>query len=438
MNSLKEVKPLIEWENYLGVWMVDLLPKDHLVEYTKMEAFAKIGVSNVRDWSVRESNLYNQLCCNNGILYLEHKEYNVIDNRKRPLIEWEREFGYCIVNLPNYKHLEYCTKEEASNKLYGNYLVQSWNSFADNLYCKYMNDFSNFKKINNEKIVVKDFEYVDVLPINDIGESVKVNVGNSKKRNSVLSKIAIIKNKLSEKIEKKIIKVNNKKNKVKVTNSGIKAFLSLTLSLVSTVSMHGFCKTNISYENSIPRLSYVNEIDDDVINLNHNNVFSSYHREIIKEEKLNIDDFDKMLLKKIIKDEIKLDFVENKLINELNKITIDNIKKEDEDINNDSLLSSGCDDVSIDDKIILEEGSKVYENIYSAIDEANGLSTYFSYDTCRNVDYIALDYNGNIIYSNDDNEVKYYKSRGAKVVSIRTNDGFYNVNDIVKVKTKKI
>ena len=437
MNSLKEVKPLIEWENYLGVWMVDLLPKQHLVEYTKIEAFEKIGASNIRDWTIRESSLYNQLIYNNGILCLEHKEYSVKDNRKRSLIEWEKELGFIIANIDNSSHLEYCTKEEAIQRLYGSYLVRSWDEYADNIYLEYLNGMLHPKKTQEEKLVIKDFECVDVKPINN-SKSANISNVNIKKKDSMFKKISSIKTKLSEKIEEKIIKINNKNNKIKVRKNGFKAFVSLTLSLVTAVSMYGFSKMKPAYDNSVQKLSCIDEVDDDIINLNENLIFSDYQKDNIL--------FNNYQKENVFNNEIKdnLDLFKAKEDNKKNvsvKQDIDNkVKcvKEVVNTNKESDVIFKIDsDFNLGDKIILIDGSKVYDNVYGAIDKKDGYQTYYSYDTCRNINFLALNYNGTIIYSNNNSEVSKYKSMGAKVVSVCTDDGYYNAGDIVKVKSKK-
>lgn len=431
MNSLKEVKPLIEWEKYLGVWMVDLLPKQHLVNYTKMEAFEKIGISNVRDWGLRENNLYRELIINNGLLRLECKNYSIIDNIKKPLIEWEKELGYCIVNLSYSEHLVNCTREEAIQMLYGNYLTQSWNELGDKLYLLYTKGLLNYKNVGDNRDVLKNVEYKEVNDVNkDVISSFISNPSLDKKKSGLFKKIASIGSKMSEKIQEKVINVNKKKNKVKVRNAGLKMIMSVTLSLVTALSAYGFSKFKPVECDDTQDISYSNQLNDEIINLNTN--VSVYESLLLKDSKVkeNNKEEEKVSNKShnvTVTKEVKKSFDRKKLFSQI--INSEQFK------NNNIYLDN---DINLGDKIILEKGSKVYDNVYSAIDESNGYQTYYSYDTYRNVEYIGLNYNNDIIYSNNIAEINKYKSMGAKVVCVCTADGYYNANDIVKVRTKKL
>ena len=170
----------------------------------------------------------------------------------------------------------------------------------------------------------------------------------------------------------------------------------------------------------------MDQVDDDVINLNQNLLFdyqnvggSSVQRIQEQEDNLVIDGDSAST---------------NVLFDE------ENIKeyKSQNDYIERKEVSNEDDQINLGDSIILKPGSKVYDNVYSSIDKKGGYSTYYSSDTSRSVNYIGLIYNNNVIYSSDEDEINMYKSMGAKVVSVCTDDGFYNVNDIVKVKSKKL
>ena len=431
MNTLKEVKPLIEWEKYLGVWMVDLLPKQHLVEYTKMDAFEKIGISNVRDWGVRENSLYRELIINRGYLCLEHKNYSIIDNSQKPLIEWEKELGYCILNLSYSQHLKKCTKKEAAEMLYGHYLTQSWNEFADNIYSSYVNGLLGCEvaSIDTDNKSLKKIEYNEVTPVaQEITEPVLMSDKLSK-RERLFKKIQSIGCKISERVDERIVKVNNRKNKVKVRHSGIKMLMSVTLSLVTTVSLYGFSRMKPVASDNGSNLTYSASADD-VINLNKNiSLFEkvqttnnySISNSWENKEDTSVSASVTTCEKTVVKEKSRFKKMFSKFFNEL------------QSKNNVQQVDNG---VNLGDEIVLEKGTKVYDNVYSSIDKSNGYDTYYSNDMYRRVNYVALNYDDNIIFSNDSNEINYYKSKGAQVVSVCTDDGFYNVND-VKVKVKK-
>lgn len=414
MNMLKEERPLIEWEKELDVWLVDLLPNEHYEKYTKMDAFSKIGIANFRrNWGVFEKEFYNSYK-NKNYLFNSVCSNVVIDNRRRPLIEWEKKFGYWFTCLSFNDHLKKCSREEAFNMLNYNYFRRSWDEDADKLYMDYLDSSSVIK---NEEIGVKNLKFVDTTSCLTSDESRKI----------LLKKIPDIKQIFKRKTLDRIIKVNKFKNKVRVRDGFLKKVLAVTLSLVTAATAYGFTKIKHNYDDIKQEL-----VNSDNVNYNVDELY-------------NIDSFikddDVLDLKKANKyDNIVVNDKHAEEINIVNNDSLDIKKKSIDKINNEDKkedkVGAVKNDIEIGDVITLKKGSYVYDNMYNAIDKTYGYDTYYSYDTCRDVNYIVLSYNDEFIFSDDLIEIENYKSHGAKVVSVCTDDGFYNSNDVV-VKVKK-
>ena len=192
----------------------------------------------------------------------------------------------------------------------------------------------------------------------------------------------------------------------------MKILLSATLSLVTAVTSYGFSKVNKTVDVAYEDFSYSNNINkkdlDNVLCLKSSDSFQEY-----------IDSFsvNKKRSEEIIMAQEHYSFEKPLSINEDN-------------LNND------INDLNIGDTINIKDNCFVYDNVYSAIEKNNGYDTYYSYDTDRYISNVALNYHDNIIYSSDMKEIDRYKALGAEVVSVCTDDGFYNSEDIV-VKVKK-
>lgn len=401
MNSLDEKKPLIEWEKEIDGWLVDLLPNQHFVEYTKRDAFRRFNIGNVkRNWGYTENAIYQKYIDNKN-KYLNNDnalQFNIVDGRKKRLIEWEKQLGFCITNLPNINHLEECSCDEAVKLLYSNYFVRAWDNEADKLYF----DCIQFKHNVN---------YSNILAIRAM-DSVKTKIDQNilKPKSSFFNKILDIN--FGSKFDSKVIKLKKSNSKIGVRKNKLKILLSATLSLVTAVTSYGFSKVNKTVDVAYEDFSYSNNVNkkdlDNVLCLKSSDSFQEY-----------IDSFsvNKKRSEEIIMAQEHYSFEKPLSINEDN-------------LNND------INDLNIGDTINIKDNCFVYDNVYSAIEKNNGYDTYYSYDTDRYISNVALNYHDNIIYSSDMKEIDRYKALGAEVVSVCTDDGFYNSEDIV-VKVKK-
>ena len=389
MSIFKEKKPLIEWEKDYDVWKLDLLPGQHFIECTKLEAFNLFSIGNIkRDWGCYEQEFYRNYISfsrNSTLILFSGIDCTVIDNRKKSFIEWEKELGFFVTNASIYEHNKKCSKSEAEKLLYTSCFVSSWNDDADKLYfdCIY-----NKKYSSDNCLAIKNFKYVNVVPVEEVN-----------KKDSFIKKIVLgkQKNKKYEFTEKRV-KVRGYDNKVKIRGKCLKKVFALALSLMTAFSTTGFSNSAVeTYSLNDEKISSSTNLSDS----------------IIKSEKCV----------KLVNDNVKLDR--------------NSVSKERFDLNKKIVTKEiEFDSVNLGDVINIKDGSKVYDNVYSAIDKDNGLDCIYSFDTDRNVNYVALKYDNNIIYSNDYDEISRYEQCGASVVSVCTDDGFYNYDDIV-VKVKK-
>ena len=372
MSILMEEKPLIEWEKELDVWLVDVLPSEHFMVYSKMDAFAKMGIGNIkRGWGYNENNIYSNYKSNGSLDNMINSNDN--DLIIKPLIEWERELGYWIYSFNKCDHLKKCSRREALKLINSNCFISSWNNDADLLY--------------EECYKKPSYVYVNNYTM-DISKTESVPKGTTGSHN-IFSRFV---NKVNDTVSSSIVKMRKPKNKQKVRYGVMKAAISFAVSLVTVISAGSLstikttsCDSSVMNENS----TFDNE----------SSIVSSYT-------------------------------IKNNSTEEV--LTCNSVNQNDDYV----------DSVNLGDAVTLREGSYVYGSIYNAIDRNNGLNTYYSYDTKRTIAYVALNYNDEIIYSNSISEIEYYKNRGALVVSVCTSinnelEGYYNSNDIVKVKVKK-
>lgn len=416
MNILKEEKPLIEWEKEMDVWVMDLLPMDHYNMYNKMDAFSKMSISSVkRGWGDIENRLYKifktQNVYNDNLLFCDN--LIVGNNEEKSLIEWEKELGFCIAFVPIENHLKKYNYMDAIKIIKSAFFVRSWNTDADKLYDECYN---NSNSLRNDYIVnMQSFDDIDLkLSIKDNGKSHK------DKKCRVISK-------------------RNPINKKKVKKSILKVGISIVLSIAACLSSFGFAKANVKKDNINTKTSYENSITSADIFQSLSLSNNGNDKKVLD----NIQTDNTCMLNANVSDVNSYPNNDVEDIDIINMFPFVDLKL---DFNKDDVKSfenSDLQDISLGDIVTIKDGSNVYGNIYNAIDRVDGLDAYYSCDIDRFVDYIALDYNNEIIYSNSVDEINYYKDNGADVVSVCTSingndlEGFYNSDDVI-VKVKKM
>lgn len=458
MNLFKEEKPLIEWEKELDVWLVDLLPHQHYEKYNKMDGFQKIGCGNYyRGWTDEQRRIYSEYKLGlNQIRLCSSYSTGLLDIREKPLIEWEKELGYWIYCISSVDHTKKCTREDAKKIIYTNCFVKAWNDEAEELYNNYMELF----KEADDNITIIDNPIV--IPFEEkkkgIFEKFRDNQKekNSKRQAQIaekrkekekqrqslkqereIQKQVRIAEKQKEKANKKQIKIENKEQQVKVRNNAFKAAMAVGLSLVTAVTTFGFSKTR---ENKVLENDTTNIISDN-IQKNDNILFTTGFKEIMEKTENNVH-------KEKLEKQTDVSQENKQVINEpktKKKVKInDNIQKnKNANVEQNNNEENNVVQIGLGDIITLDDDFKVYDDIYDAVNKEDGLESLYPNTTYRYVNYVALDDNGKIIYSNNEKEICNYQDKGAKVVGVCTSidnknlEGYYNADDVV-VKVKKI
>ena len=123
------------------------------------------------------------------------------------------------------------------------------------------------------------------------------------------------------------------------------------------------------------------------------------------------------------------------------------VNKKSEKVNTEYEDVSGSDNeiFNIGDIVTIDDDASIYVSLEDAGKMENGLALSNDNDMLRRVEYIAVNYNDSIVYSNKQEEIDYYISNGGYEISIMTSindynnigiEGSYNINDIVKESAK--
>ena len=123
-------------------------------------------------------------------------------------------------------------------------------------------------------------------------------------------------------------------------------------------------------------------------------------------------------------------------------VTNNNLVKKDNNVKKDTINNNVLknDDINIGDKIVIVDNSNtIYSSFDDAINDVNGLNPYYGNDLVRDVDYVVLNYKGDITYCYTQEEVDSLKNMGATVEAVCTsidnqvNEGYYRVKQLKKV-----
>lgn len=429
MNILKEEKPLIEWEKELDIWLVDLDLKEHLNLFNKIDAFSKISISKFkRGWSRKHYDLYYTIMLNKSMDSLVLDEFKTCYKNEcldmyeeKLLIEWEKEYNVWINDLEYNDHFRKYCRYQVDSKLKRYLSISKWNNDAQKIYDNYQkikngnNDDSNCLDTNKD-VSIKESSMVDS---NNIVKTSNI----SKKKNS---NHKIIRNVKSKKC----------KNKVKLRNSLIKKSIAIALTISSFISVSIFSKLDMCKNRNLLNqdVKACNNIDNSSVQVGglFNN-FSSFKNNFIDNtiEDTNIINTNNLEVNKI-SDDLKT----------MNDYIIKDIKNNyisSEIIDNAKMDNDVSSNIRIGDSVLVSSDSCIYDNCIDAMNCSNGMDPYFSYDFAREVSGVCLNYNDQIIYSLDNDEIENYANMGASVVSYCTSindvdEGFYSVDDIKILK----
>ena len=398
MNILKEKKTLIEWEKELDIWLVDLDLKEHLNLFNKTDAFSKISISNFkRGWSRKHYDLYYTIMLNKSMDSLVLDEFKTCYKNEcldmyeeRLLIEWEKEYNVWINDLDYNDHFRKYCRYQVDSKLKRYLSISKWNNDAQKIYDSYKGvDKDDNKDIQNED------ENKKLVEVSKNGNAVQ-NVYHS-------------------------VKVRKCKNRKKIKKSIVTKAVSIALLISTAVS--AFICSKFSDDNSFDVTDHVYACD-----VKSDNSVENFENALVK----NLD----IMLNK--KDNISLETSNEPIVNDCC-----------EDLKQEVLLDKSSNDIDeeevyfkIGDVVSINKDSNIYTNCIDAMNNSNGLDPYYSSDYDRIITGVCLNDDGNIVYSNDNDDINNYVNDGALVVSYSTmvdgiEEGFYGYDDI-KVLKKQI
>ena len=494
-------KTLIEWEREWNIWVPELCVTDHFVVYDQFDAFDTMRPYNgVIKWednlefnneSLYENFLKNKKDIENikdakfievssAIMrdYIDNILFNeIIDNEELSLIQWEEIFHLWIPNKHEEYHYQILTKEAAIELISITHpsFVKSWNNESDKVYNSYMRkirlssanklngnsvlglnsgDYSDYKERVIDSVPVKKFisgsvtnlenavesiyikedveldtysdcenEYVDTVlepVINDepkkmynfpyIAPQFDTQDQESSKDNNISNPIMEIDVESNKKNIFDIFNTKKPKNKGNIKKRIIKATLAIVASITTLVSVRA--TSNINYKN------------EDIVDNSYSYLQNSEASESSNSVSVQKD-----------KDEKKEIDTKNEKINVGHR--------NNNDINDDKVK------IEIGDIVTVEEDAPIYTSLDDAGKMQNGLNSSNDNEMLRKVEYIAVNYNDSIVYSNKQDEIDYYINNGGYEISVMTSindydnigiEGSYNIKNIIKdsQKVKKL
>lgn len=484
-----EEKSLIEWEKENGIWIPELFLEDHFVMYNKMEAFDKLREYKNKvgcDWNSNSDKLYDSFICydkninvSSAIIrdYIDKIDFFSRvsrDTSKKSLIEWEESVGLFVSNKPAEFHYKRMVKEEAFDIIADSCFCKLWDNESTNVYSKYMRKSGNSMHANlsdnpvlrlgsgnnqlNEDYVIDgvpvkkfisgsvvnlendiqsiyikedgdfntygDNEYVDTVlePVNNaekkkiynflnISAEIDTGVYDGLKENNVSNSFMEVDVESKKKNVFDIFNTKKPKNKANIKKSIIKATLAIVASITTLVSVRA--TSNLNYKNE-------DIVDNSYSYIQNSEISESSNPVFVQEDK---------------NDNKSIDTNSEKVNVGNKKDTIDEI---DDNVK-----------IEIGDIVTIEENASIYISLDDAYKMQNGLNLENDNEMLRKVEYIAVNYNDSIVYSNKQDEIDYYIDNGGNEVAVMTSvndydnigiEGSYNIKNVIKYdqKVKKL
>jgi len=497
-------KTLIEWEREWNIWVPGLRVTDHFVEYDQIDAFDtmrpyngvikwkdnyelnneslyenflkhKKDICNIENNEVK-NDIFNKVCSVTIREYIESNDiFNEVDNKKMALIEWEKRFNLFIPSIREESHYQVLSKEDAIEliSLLHSGVVKFWNSESDKVYNRYMRkigfsstaelcdnpifylnsgDYIEYEEKVIENIPVGSFISNSISNIEKIEESILVNESTDYNTScdqeteyidTVIEPVINMEKepvmysfpKISEQFTKEsseqsmnniylepvmdvdvtskkknifdIFSVKKPKSKTGIKKSLLKTALAIVASFTTLVSIQAANQVGYKSDDIIDNSYSFIQDSDTVMEVSNNS--------IIKEDKEENKDQD--------------------------------VNKKSEKVNTE-YGDGGSDDkdiIKIGDIVTIDDDASIYVSLDDAGKMENGLALSNDNDMLRRVEYIAVNYNDSIVYSNKQEEIDYYISNGGYEISVMTSindynnigiEGSYNINDIVKESAK--
>lgn len=470
MSIFNEVKPLIEWEKDLNVWMLDGDFSEHFNNYNKMDAFNILSVRIVkRGWGLIEKGIYRQYQTDiNQLLIDEFKniyqdQFSSLTNsgERKTLIEWEKELGLWFSDLEYMVHYTYITVKDFMRLLADTRRIDNWNISAEKMYDG-LKEWQHFHPLCETRTISCDekIEEKDVSCKNDnIHNNINISLMRTAKKKKVPSvifkldkqvkknKVDIkdkiksifermyndIKNKSTSKVVS-IINSRKSKNKKKLTNSLIKRAIALALTITTSASAYAFSKLDFSKMDELSDNLFINTVD--IANTDNISMANGLFAKIEDENsgiKLDTMEVKKQIISSLTELKNKGDILVTKETDEKNKD--EHLNEKDMTLEGDKMTNvQGI--IHLGDKITIKPGSSIYATSDYAMEDSNREPLYYSYDKERQVCFIGFVENGNPVYVRTQEKYDECIKKGLLIESVGTEDGFYRDEDVIKVLKK--
>lgn len=341
-----------------------------------------------------------------------------------------REFSQRFIYLYNViKDMEFQKgNTNNTNLLVNNISFISNNNNSNNVYdnCNYVGSISvdddsvYYKPSNKVKISNESNMFYGTIKVDNNDDNMVI-YNYSNKHHTNIKQIS------SRKGLFDILGRKKSKDKTKVKRNIIKSTVAIVLSLVTSLSVVSLTKLVGSSKSDIDSVTVKTKVNDST-NSNNKDIGINRVKEVMNNNnKENTTYSNNSNVKSSI---LEKDVTNNNLVKKDN-----NVKKDT--INNNVLKN---DDINIGDKIVIVDNSNtIYSSFDDAINDVNGLNPYYGNDLVRDVDYVALNYKGDITYCYTQEEVDSLKNMGATVEAVCTsidnqvNEGYYRVKQLKKV-----
>lgn len=466
MSSLSEMKPLIEWEQELGVWMLDGDFSNHFIKCDKFEAYSIIRPRIIkRGWGDNENKIYKKYIGNDAAELLVTEFANGLDNPlskisdskdEKFLIEWENELGFFFDSIDYVEHYTKCNYNDVIKLMISLREVRAWNNRATALY-QGLDEWTRLHPISTKSEVCSNpQESVEdvvepVVQNNKIGINMKLlNISKQKViPQNIFSLMDVskyskekenVKNRLTnffeqvklKKKERKSIKnfkiFNIKKSKKprKLNNNILGKAVALALTISTAASAYLVSENKyINIDNTCYDCSISDEVS--IIDNNDNNMLENTLFNIPNRTILN---------KGILTDSTKEKNDEYNIINGDDNISkkdqkVSSIENNNDDLDEVSTIDSNANLIHLNDKVTIKEGSFIYTRKDDALDDVDRLPLYFPYSQERSVEFVVFS-NNEIVTSED----KYEEclENGLSIECVYTGDGYYRTESVKVLK----
>ena len=405
------------------------------VELEKSESLNEIDVISSADEGLKlEEKYFNDMTIDERINYYKERINNILKAKntgKKVYITVygekyyvPKKYEYLLRDyLKEIKKLNECKNESISESISANIINKDKDENYDEIksFIDEKSDKKFVMKGVNKSYTLDDFEplkveFTDVSSTpddRDIWSDSSLIPGNKKaktvevvKPTNIIDESSVITNNDYKNNKKIVVKsVKKSKNKLGLKKKIIAAAAIIGLALTTAIS--GFA------------------------------LFGKKNNDVVKDKSNSIISQDLFL-------KYPIDNLRDKVIED-NKDNVSDIQKKDYIIeqeivsNNNNNNNNNKSVFRIGDTVNVKNNSYIYDNVYDAMNNTNGLNPYFDSSMNRNITGLFIKFNDEYVYTENQNNVDEYISNGGviKSVVVGNYEGAYNFNDVkLKVKVK--